>query len=114
MHVSRGSTAGSTPHPHFSAPVRSSRLAAAAPPHEVDVAEVRCEPRAMSDYHRHPGGQILYVIAGRMLAAGSEDQFALQAGDVLVTEPGEAHRHGAAEDSGVRLLAMTWGGTEWE
>ena len=65
-------------------------------------------------WHRHPGGQFLYVTNGRGRVGTRGDAVAeLQVGDLVHAPPGEDHWHGAAADEGVTYLAVSLGSTEW-
>jgi quercetin dioxygenase-like cupin family protein len=78
------------------------------------VLLVRFPPGARSYWHRHPGGQFLYVTEGRG-RVGTRDGTveAIAAGDLVHAPPGEEHWHGAATDAGVTHLAVNLGATEW-
>lgn len=65
------------------------------------TAFLRFERGAVSSAHRHPGGEELYVISGR-LRVGNRT---LEAGDFLLTPPGEVHDAEAEEDT-VTLISV--------
>ena len=69
------------------------------PPSRVRASIVRFAPGARNAWHRHPVGQVIHVTdgIGRMQARGGE-LLEIQAGDTVVTPPGEWHWHGAAPD----------------
>ncbi len=48
---------------------------------------MRYEPGSRSPTHTHPGGEEIYVIAGR----GRLDDLTFDAGDFIYTPPGEGH-----------------------
>ena len=56
-------------------------------------------PGSRTDWHSHPGGQILYCISGegRFQEKGKAIQ-QLKTGDVVEIKPGLVHWHGAAPD----------------
>lgn len=67
------------------------------------VAFMRFEPGAISPAHRHPGGEDLYVISGR-LRVGDRT---LNAGDFLHTPPGGVHDAEAdGADEAVVLISV--------
>ena len=69
---------------------------------------------ARSHWHRHPGGQFLYVTEGDGRVGTRDGQVAdLSAGDLVHAPPGEEHWHGAAEHASVTHLAVNLGSTEW-
>ena len=69
---------------------------------------------ARTHWHRHAGGQLLYVVegAGRTAVRGA-DTVALRPGDLVEAGPGEEHWHGAAEGSELTHVAVTYGETSW-
>ncbi len=76
---------------------------------------VRFEPGARTDWHSHPEGQVLYVVsgAGRVQEDG-RTTVEISVGDVVYTEPGTVHWHGATQQSPMMHLSITTGGeTEW-
>jgi quercetin dioxygenase-like cupin family protein len=79
------------------------------------IYRVFFEPGARTHWHVHPGGQALFILAGRA-RSGSEARTAIEAapGDVLYTPPGEWHWHGAGPDGYMIHIAVNPGGnTEW-
>jgi quercetin dioxygenase-like cupin family protein len=88
-------------------------LAEATDDERPDVARVHFDTHAVTKWHIHPGGQMLYVIEGEGRVGTDAESVALSPGDLVVTPPGERHWHGAAEDRTV-FLAITWGSTAWE
>ena len=69
---------------------------------------------AVSNWHRHPGGQHLLLLEGRGRFGLPDAEHELAPGDFLVTPPGERHFHGAAAGADCVWLTITWGATEWE
>lgn len=57
-------------------------------------------PGSRTDWHSHPGGQILYCLSGegRYQEKGQPAQY-LKAGDVVEIKPDVVHWHGAAPNS---------------
>jgi quercetin dioxygenase-like cupin family protein len=86
------------------------------PDEEPTVIAVQFAPGARTDWHSHPGGQVLYVVSGAGLVqirGGSRAE--ITPGDVIRAAPGEVHWHGARPDSPMMHLSITSGGpTEWE
>jgi quercetin dioxygenase-like cupin family protein len=67
-----------------------------------------------SNWHRHPGGQFLFITDGHGRVGTRDGQVAeVSAGDLVHAPPGEEHWHGAAEQTGVTHLAVNLGSTEW-
>ena len=82
----------------------------------LNALGVMFEPKARTDWHTHPEGQVLYVVsgAGRVQTADGET-VEVGPGDVVHSPPGEKHWHGAAPDSYMMHLSLTTGGdTEWK
>ncbi len=85
----------------------------------VDTADggallVRFPAGARTHWHSHPNGQVLYVTEGRG-RVGTRDGTVekLGIGDLVVAPPDEEHWHGAATDSEVVHLALSFGETQW-
>lgn len=99
---------------HFTGSVWNSRL------HDSDTGitmiAVQFAPGARSDWHTHPGGQLLYVVSGSgVVQTGDGATTIIGPGDVVHAPPGERHWHGAAADSPMMHLSLTSGGaTVWE
>jgi len=79
----------------------------------VMINTVIFTPGARTYWHRHPGGQLLVVTAGRGVVATRDQGQVITGGDVIWTEPGEEHWHGACGDSLMTHLAVSHGTTEW-
>lgn len=83
-----------------------------APPGSLLV--VRFPAGAHSNWHRHPGGQFLYVTEGHGRVGTRDGVVArVSEGDLVYAPPGEEHWHGAAADAAVAHLAISLGTTEW-
>jgi quercetin dioxygenase-like cupin family protein len=82
------------------------------------IGNVTFEPGCRNNWHKHPGGQILLVTAGRgwYQEEGKPTQ-ELHPGDVVEILPNVKHWHGAAADSWFAHLAInpdtTAGLPEW-
>jgi quercetin dioxygenase-like cupin family protein len=98
----------------FTGRVELEMLQAAEAGDRPDVARVHFFAGAVSNWHRHPGGQHLLLLAGRGRFGLPDAQHELAPGDFLVTPAGERHYHGAAPGSDCVWLTITWGVTEWE
>ena len=81
---------------------------------EVAINTVIFTPGARTHWHSHPGGQLLVVTAGRgIVATRSGEAHVVGNGDVIWTEPGEEHWHGACGDSLMAHMAVSHGKTRW-
>jgi quercetin dioxygenase-like cupin family protein len=71
-------------------------------------------PGARTNWHRHTGGQILYVTSGsgRVVSRRGE-AVRVRTGDVIWTEPDEEHWHGADPDSYMSHTAVSLGEAVW-
>lgn len=71
------------------------------------VGNVVFEPGARTNWHMHPGGQILIVIdgVGHYQEKGKQIQI-LQKGDVVNILPDLKHWHGASPDCGFTHIAI--------
>jgi len=76
---------------------------------------VHFSPRARTHWHRHPGGQFLFGLAGRgRVRSRGEPGHVLEPGDVVHVAPGEWHFHGGGPDSPLVHVAVNGGGdAEW-
>jgi len=86
--------------------------------YQTQIGNVTFEPKARTNWHQHPGGQILLVTEGRgyYQEKGKPAQL-LQKGDVVRIPPDTEHWHGATSDTGLTHIAispnMDKGSVEW-
>lgn len=79
-----------------------------------DTALVHFHDGAVTFWHRHPGGQQLFVVAGEARVGTADDgEVPLGVGTLVVCPRDEWHWHGAMAGRDATLLAVTWGTTEW-
>ncbi len=103
------------PAEHFTGQVWFGPMAPPPDDEDLNVLGVLFAPGARTDWHSHPGGQVLYAVsgAGRVQTEAGET-IAVGPGDAVVTPPGELHWHGAAPGSYLMHLSITHrGATEW-
>ena len=82
---------------------------------EPDTALVHFKDGAVTFWHRHPGGQQLFVVRGEARVGTEADgEVRLAPGALVVCPADERHWHGAAPGCDSTLLAVTWGTTQWE
>lgn len=82
---------------------------------EPDTAFVHFKNGAVTYWHKHPGGQQLFVVRGNARVGTEADgEVALAPGTLVVCPANERHWHGAAKGNDSTLLAVTWGTTQWE
>jgi len=77
---------------------------------------VQFEPGARTNWHHHPGGQVLYVASGAGYVQNADGEtVAMASGDVVTIPAGEIHWHGATAVSPMLHLSLTTHGvTIWE
>ncbi|HWL48394.1 MAG TPA: cupin domain-containing protein [Acidimicrobiia bacterium] len=82
----------------------------------ITMIAVQFAPGARSDWHSHPGGQLLYVVSGTgLVQTENQSTISISPGDVVYAPPGERHWHGASPDSPMQHLSLTTGGpAAWE
>ncbi len=86
---------------------------------DAGIFRVSFEPGARTNWHTHPEGQILYVVAGAGRAQSEGGQIvAMNTGDAVYFAPGEKHWHGAAPESfmvhvAINPAARSDGSTDW-
>ncbi|KIX90263.1 LytTR family transcriptional regulator [Staphylococcus microti] len=90
-------------------------MLAQAPDDSVSVGNVTFEPGCRNNWHVHLDGyQILLVTGGEGLyQEEGKPARLLKAGDVLVTDKGIKHWHGATKDAWFSHVAMTAGASEF-
>jgi quercetin dioxygenase-like cupin family protein len=114
MHVSHGRVPGKPSEQRtatFTGTVHLDQVMDAA---DVMINTVIFTPGARTYWHRHPGGQLLIVTAGRgIVATRSGDAQVVGSGDVVWAEPGEEHWHGACGGSLMTHTAVSHGKTQW-
>jgi len=72
------------------------------------MGNVTFEPGARTNWHKHPGGQILLVTEGRgYYQERTKPAQAIKKGDVVLVGPDLEHWHGAASDSGLVHIAIS-------
>src|SRR5690349_10053617 len=94
----------------FTGNVRIEPLHQAPAPARVSTSNVTFEPGARTAWHSHPLGQTLIVTAGSGLVQSWGKQIEkIQPGDVVWSEPGEKHWHGATQTTGMTHISIV----EW-
>jgi quercetin dioxygenase-like cupin family protein len=92
----------------FTGTVSIDSLMRAPDPGRVSSAYVTFEPGARTAWHTHPLGQTLVVTAGCgwvQCRGGPVEE--IRPGDVVWTEPGEKHWHGAKVTTAMTHIAIT-------
>ncbi len=76
--------------------------------YHTSIGNVTFEPRARTNWHKHPGGQILLVTDGEgyYQEKGKPIQV-IKKGDVIKIPPFAEHWHGAAPESSLTHIAIS-------
>ena len=84
----------------------------------TSIGNVTFEPKARTNWHKHPGGQILIVTEGKgyYKEKGKPAQ-QIQKGNVVKIPPEMVHWHGASPENGLTHIAISLntdkGGAVW-
>ena len=99
----------------FTGAVRFGAHYSSSDPEDLNVLGVHFSPGARTDWHSHPGGQVIYVTEGAgHVVTEDGTRVDITAGDVVHAPAGELHWHGARRNSHMVHLSLTWSGaTEW-
>ena len=76
--------------------------------YNTSIGNVTFEPGARTNWHKHPGGQILLITDGQgyYQEKGKSAQL-LHKGDIVKIPPYAEHWHGASPDSGLTHIAIS-------
>jgi quercetin dioxygenase-like cupin family protein len=107
IHLAGSRPTRRAPKEWFVGTVLQDPIIAAETPARLVVNRVSFEPGARTNWHTHPLGQTLYVIAGvgRVQTKGGPMR-EIRPGDVVWIPPGEKHWHGGAPTTAMTHLAM--------
>lgn len=76
-------------------------------PARVGISKVTFESGARTAWHSHPLGQTLIVTAGSgLVQSWGKPIEKIEPGDVVWSEPGEKHWHGAAPTTGMTHISI--------
>lgn len=80
---------------------------------------VSFEPKARTNWHSHPGGQVLFITEGQgFYQAKGQPARVLHKGDVVEIPPNVVHWHGAGPDTEFAHIAISLntdeGGADWK
>jgi quercetin dioxygenase-like cupin family protein len=101
------------PEEHFTGQVSIAPMSDAAAD-GLRVSAVRFAPGARTDWHSHPGGQVLHVVSGHGRVATADGiRVDVEAGDTVTARPGELHWHGASADTEMTHLSIIDGHADW-
>jgi quercetin dioxygenase-like cupin family protein len=75
--------------------------------YNTSIGNVTFEPNARTNWHKHPGGQILLITDGRgFYQENGKPVQELKKGDIVKIPPGATHWHGASPDRGMTHIAI--------
>jgi quercetin dioxygenase-like cupin family protein len=95
------------PEERFTGSVDITPLKSAEVNSRLTMLSVHFSPGARSAWHTHPHGQTLYVTDGEgVIQKRGEPVQHIRPGDVIWTEPGEEHWHGATKSNDMTHLAI--------
>jgi quercetin dioxygenase-like cupin family protein len=98
----------------FTGKVTLERVLNAQDPNGVTVSVVHFEDGARTNWHVHPGEQILFVLEGEGRAGTESEQHLIFPGDVVREGPGVTHWHGAVPGKNMTHISITTvGSPEW-
>lgn len=106
MHLIRGADAPSSKGTTFTGDVTLTRLLAAEEG-SISVSSVHFEDGARTNWHNHPGEQVLYVVEGEARAGTADEELRAGPGDLIYMPAGERHWHGAVEGQSMTHLSIT-------
>lgn len=90
-------------------------LRSATSPKDPDVLHCHYQKGVVTNWHSHPGGQLLYVLSDSGVIGTEEDgEVTLSKGELVSVPPIERHYHGSTHQSDSEFLVLTWGVTKWE
>jgi quercetin dioxygenase-like cupin family protein len=107
IHLAGSRPSRKAPKENFTGAVWQDPIIATNAPARLVVNRVSFEPGARTNWHTHPLGQTLYVIAGvgRVQTKGGPMR-EIRPGDVVWIPAGEKHWHGGSPTTGMTHLAM--------
>lgn len=107
IHLAGSRPTRRAPKEWFTGTVLQDPIIATEAPARLVVNRVSFEPGARTNWHTHPLGQTLYVIAGvgRVQTKGGPMR-EIRPGDVVWIPAGEKHWHGGSPTTGMTHLAM--------
>ena len=107
IHLAGSRPTRRAPKDNFTGTVLQDPIISTTAPARLVVNRVSFEPGARTNWHTHPLGQTLYVIAGvgRVQTKGGPMR-EIRPGDVVWIPAGEKHWHGGSPTTGMTHLAM--------
>lgn len=104
--------------PNFSGPAAVRFLEEWAVHDAEKMHAVVCAAGSRSRWHTHGAGQVLVVVSGTGLVAAyandAVEVVEVSIGDLIVSDAGERHWHGAADEASCVYVSVSRGMTDWE
>ena len=108
IHLAGSRPTRRAPKEYFTGTVWQDPIIAAEAPARIVANRVAFEPGARTNWHSHPLGQTLYVVAGAgLVQKEGEAVREIRPGDVVWIPPGEKHWHGATATLGMTHIAIS-------
>lgn len=108
MNVANVAEIAATPGTTFTGEVAMKRILGAATREGMGVSLVRFEDGARTNWHTHPGEQILIIVEGEGRAGNGDQEFLnLGPGTVLHLPANERHWHGAMPGKSMAHYSIT-------
>ena len=93
------------PDQNFTGNAYNTSLVAPDSTYTTAIGNVYFEPGSRSNWHTHPGGQILIITDGKGYhQIEGQPKQVIQKGDVVKCPPNTRHWHGAAENNGLQQM----------
>ena len=107
IHLAGSRASRRAPKEYFTGTVWQDPIIVTAAPARLVVNRVSFEPGARTNWHSHPFGQTLYVVAGLgLVQKEGEAAREIRPGDVVWIPPDEKHWHGGSPTNGMTHIAM--------
>lgn len=90
-------------------------LRSATSPKDPDVLRCHYDVGVVTNWHSHPGGQLLYVLSDAgVIGTENDGEVNLSKGELISVPPIERHYHGSTHELDSDFLVLTWGVTKWD
>ncbi len=109
MQLYKASDAPASKGTTFTGDVTLTRLLAGAEG-DIGVSSVHFEDGARTNWHDHPGEQVLYIVAGEARIGTADEELRASPGDVVHLPAGQRHWHGAVAGQSMTHLSITTAG----
>ncbi|MDA8270478.1 MAG: cupin domain-containing protein [Actinomycetota bacterium] len=90
-------------------------LRSATSPKDPDVLHCHYDVGVVTNWHSHPGGQLIYVLSDEGVIGNEADgEVKVTQGELISVPPVERHYHGSTQEEESDFLVLTWGVTNWD